>query len=161
MVSSIKYLGLHISRDFTWTINTATIIKKAHQHLCFLRRLKWAGLDALVLTAFYWYVAESILTSSITVWYGSCSTADRKVLQTVIKSAQNTVHCSLPSTEDTYISRCRTRASSSMDDPTHPAHGLFEFLPSGRRLRRIKARTTKLKSSFLPEAVRIMNPMPL
>lgn len=42
MVDSFKYLGVHISRVMTWA--TATIIKKAHQCLFLLRRLRQAGL---------------------------------------------------------------------------------------------------------------------
>ncbi|KAK0141550.1 hypothetical protein N1851_021298 [Merluccius polli] len=64
MVSTCKYLGLHISNDLTWANNTASIIKKAHQHLYFLRRLKWAGLSTAVLTSFYCCVVESILRPS-------------------------------------------------------------------------------------------------
>ncbi|KAK0155720.1 hypothetical protein N1851_001785 [Merluccius polli] len=64
MVSTCKYLGLHISNDLTWANNTASIIKKAHQHLYFLRRLKWAGLSTAVLTSFYCCVVERILRPS-------------------------------------------------------------------------------------------------
>lgn len=74
-VTIVKYLGLHISNNLKWTANTASIIKKAHQRLYFMRRLKQAGLSASVLTSFYWYVVESVLTSSITMWYGICSAA--------------------------------------------------------------------------------------
>ncbi|KAI3377232.1 hypothetical protein L3Q82_009144 [Scortum barcoo] len=44
-----------------------------------------------------------------------------------------------------------------MKDPTHTAHALFVPLPSGRRLRSIKSRTTRLRNSFFPEAVRLLN----
>ena len=36
-VTSFKFLGVHISEDLSWTLNTSTLIKKAHQHLFFLR----------------------------------------------------------------------------------------------------------------------------
>ncbi|KAF7656074.1 hypothetical protein LDENG_00046690 [Lucifuga dentata] len=104
MVHSIKYLGVHISRDLTWTINTSSIIKKAHQHLYFLRRLRLASLNIPVLAAFY--------------------------------------------------------RSRIMGDPKHPAYKLFVPFPSGKRLRSIKARTTRLKHSFYSEAVRLVNSRP-
>lgn len=81
MVSSLKYLGSQISNDLTWNNYTTTILKKAHQHLYFLGRLQQVGLSPAVLTYFYRCVVESTLTSSISVWYGKCSAADKAALQ--------------------------------------------------------------------------------
>ncbi|KAI3377377.1 hypothetical protein L3Q82_008568, partial [Scortum barcoo] len=87
------------------------------------RRLRRAGLGSSVLTSFYRCVVESVLSSCIIVWHGSCSAAEKKALQRVVKAAQRTVGCSLPTTTDIYTSRCRKRASCIMKDPTHsPAH---------------------------------------
>ncbi|KAI3352912.1 hypothetical protein L3Q82_019485 [Scortum barcoo] len=125
---------------------------QAHQRLYFLRRLRRAGLGSSVLTSFYRCVVESVLSSCIIVWHGSCSAAEKKALQRVVKAAQRTVGRSLPTTMDIYTSRCRKRASCIMKDPTHTAHALFVPLPSGRRLRSIKSRTTRLRNSFFPDA---------
>ncbi|KAI3351519.1 hypothetical protein L3Q82_020375 [Scortum barcoo] len=157
VVSSFRYLGVHISDDLTWSKNTSCLIRKAHQRLYFLRRLRRAGLGSSVLTSFYRCVVESVLSSCIIVWHGSCSAAEKKALQRVVKAAQRTVGCSLPTTTDIYTSRCRKRASCIMKDPTHTAHALFVPLPSGRRLRSIKSRTTRLRNSFFLEAVRLLN----
>lgn len=70
LVTTVKYLGLQISNNLKWTINTASIIKKSHQRLYFIRRLKQAGLSAAVLTSVNRCEVASVLTSSITVWYG-------------------------------------------------------------------------------------------
>ena len=48
-VTSFKFLGVHISKDLCWTLNTSTLIKKAHQHLFFLRRLKTVHLSPQIL----------------------------------------------------------------------------------------------------------------
>ncbi|KAK3519981.1 hypothetical protein QTP70_010107 [Hemibagrus guttatus] len=69
-VSSFKFLGVHISEDLSWHLNTSTLVRKAQQHLYFLRRLKKVHLSPKILTNFYRCIIESILTSSITVWYG-------------------------------------------------------------------------------------------
>ncbi|KAI3366908.1 hypothetical protein L3Q82_009552, partial [Scortum barcoo] len=50
VVSSFRYLGVHISDDLTWSKNTSCLIRKAHQRLYFLRRLRRAGLGSSVLT---------------------------------------------------------------------------------------------------------------
>ncbi|KAI4872504.1 hypothetical protein NFI96_028426, partial [Prochilodus magdalenae] len=152
VVSSYRYLGVHLSNNLTWSNNTSSLVRKAHQRLYFLRRLRRAGLGSPVLTSFYRCVVESVLCSSINVWHGSCSAADRKALQRVVKAAQRSVGVSLPTTTDIYTSRCRKRATCIMKDPTHPAHSLFVPLPSGRRLRSIKCKTNRLRNSFIPEA---------
>lgn len=156
-VTIVKYLGLHISSDLKWTTNTASIVKKAHQRLHFMRRVKQAGLSAAALTSFYRCVVENVLTSSITAWHGSCSAADKKALQRVENSAQKMTNNSLPSLEGIYISRCRTGVMSITTGPAHPAHELFTLLPSGRRLGSLRTRTTRLRCSFFPEAVSLMN----
>lgn len=33
--TTLKYLGLHLSGDLIWSSNTASIIRRAHQSLCF------------------------------------------------------------------------------------------------------------------------------
>ncbi|KAI3376031.1 hypothetical protein L3Q82_016564 [Scortum barcoo] len=74
VVSSFRYLGVHISDDLTWSKNTSCLIRKAHQRLYFLRRLRRAGLGSSVLTSFYRCVVESVLSSC------SCSAAEKKAL---------------------------------------------------------------------------------
>lgn len=72
MVPSLKYLRVHLSNTLIWRDNTCSIIKKAHQRLYFLRKLKRAGLNSNILCSFYRCAVESTLTSCITVWYCSC-----------------------------------------------------------------------------------------
>ncbi|KAI3356770.1 hypothetical protein L3Q82_003451 [Scortum barcoo] len=52
-VNNIKFLGIHITSDLTWSMNTAHLVKKAQQRLFFLRKLKRAGLSPQLLTNFY------------------------------------------------------------------------------------------------------------
>ncbi|KAI3366329.1 hypothetical protein L3Q82_000491 [Scortum barcoo] len=76
--NNIKFLGIHITSDLTWSMNTAHLVKKAQQRLFFLRKLKRAGLSPQLLTNFYRATIESILCLSAAVWYGSCTAQDRK-----------------------------------------------------------------------------------
>ncbi|KAI3366962.1 hypothetical protein L3Q82_009604 [Scortum barcoo] len=75
-VNNIKFLGIHITSDLTWSMNTAHLVKKAQQRLFFLRKLKHAGLSPQLLTNFYRATIESILCLSAAVWYGSCTAQD-------------------------------------------------------------------------------------
>lgn len=156
-VSNFKYLGVHISEDLTWKPHVTQLVKKAQQRLFFLRRLRRFGMSSDILNNFYNCVIESVLTNCITVWYGSTTVTDRKRLQRVVKTAQKITRTPLPSLESIYHCRVTRRAASILKDPSHPQHGLFTLLPSGRRYRSVKCRTSRLKNSFFPSAIRLLN----
>ena len=156
-VTNFKFLGVHISDDLSWTLNTSTLVKKSHQRLFFLRRLKKAHLSPQILVNFYRCTIESILTNCISVWYGSCSVADRKSLQRVVKTAQRITGSTLPTIEAVQRKRCLRRARSIAKDSSHPSHRLFALLPSGRRYRVLRSRTSRFRNSFIPAAVTLLN----
>ncbi len=109
---------------------------------------------------FYRGTIESILTSCITVWYGACNASCRKSLQRIVRAAEKIVGVSLPSLQDIYSTRLTHKALSIAGDPTHPTHSFFSLLPSGRRLRSLQARTSRLKDSFIHQAARKLNSLP-
>ncbi|KAI4881127.1 hypothetical protein NFI96_017869, partial [Prochilodus magdalenae] len=156
-VKTFKFLGVHISEDLTWSHNTHYIVRKSQQRLYFLRRLRKFGMSAQILSNFYRSTIESVLTSSITVWYGNCTAQDRKALQRVIKTAQLISGAAFPSLQDIYRTRVIRRTHSIIRDSTHPQHSLFTLLPSGRRYRSVKSRTARLTDSFYPQAIRLVN----
>ncbi|KAK3542704.1 hypothetical protein QTP86_034787 [Hemibagrus guttatus] len=125
-VSSFKFLETHISEDLSWTTNTSSLVKKAHQCLFYLNTLKKNHLSSTILLNYY----HSILTNCITVWYGNCSVADRKALQREVKTAQRIIGTPLPAIEDIQKKRCIRRTHSILKDSSYPAHSLFKLLPS-------------------------------
>ncbi|KAI4878726.1 hypothetical protein NFI96_018494 [Prochilodus magdalenae] len=161
-VSSFKFLGVHLAEDLIWTTNTAHLVRKAQQRLHFLRRLQRVNLPQQLLCNFYRSTVERILTSCITVWYGSATSAERKALQRVVKTAQHITASTLPPIQDIYNKRRLGRAVHISSDPTHPSHPLFQPLPSGKRLCRCNitdegcaALTSTLKSN--PSHLRELN----
>ncbi|KAI4896098.1 hypothetical protein NFI96_006456 [Prochilodus magdalenae] len=132
IVQSTKFLGVHITENLTWSLNTSSIAKKAQQRLYFLRRLRKAHLPPPILTMFYRGTVESILSSCIIAWFGNCNASDRKTLQRIVRTAEKIIGVSLPSVTDIHTTRCTRKAISTVKDPTHPSHGLFSLLPSGR-----------------------------
>ncbi len=48
-VTSFKFLGVHITEDLTWSAHTDAVLKKAHQRLFFLRRLRKFGTSPSIL----------------------------------------------------------------------------------------------------------------
>lgn len=156
-VSNFKFLGVYIKDDLTWSMQADSAVKTAQKRLYFLRRLKKFGMSSKTLKNFYRCTIESILSGCITAWYGSCSAADRKALQRVVKTAERIIGGHLPSVQGIYNSRCLRKARNIVKDHSHPGYGLFTLLPSGRRYRSIRARTTRLTNSFYPQAVRLLN----
>uniref|UniRef100_A0A1A8C8J6 Alkylated DNA repair protein AlkB homologue 8 N-terminal domain-containing protein n=1 Tax=Nothobranchius kadleci TaxID=1051664 RepID=A0A1A8C8J6_NOTKA len=157
MVDSFKFLGTIISRDLKWETNINSILKKAQQRMYFLRQLRKYGLPQELLIIFYTAAVESILCSSITVWFGSATKMDKCRLQRIIKTAGKIIGAQLPSVQELYISRTRKKAVNIVQDATHPASTLFHLLPSGRRDRSLYTKTTRHKNSFFPSAISLLN----
>lgn len=107
--------------------------------------------------SFYRASIESILTYCISIWYASCTVAQKKALQGVINAAQRIIGCPLLKLEDLHSSRCLKRAHNIIKDISHPGHSMFELLPSGKRYRTIYTRTNRLKHSFYPIAISCLN----
>ncbi len=151
-VSSFKYLGVNISEDLTWTTHIQTQVKKARQRLYHLRQLRKFRVSPSILKTFYSGTIESVLTKCISVWYGNSSSQDCKALQRVVRLAERISGSALPSLQDIYLKRCRSRAVKIIKDSNHPGNCLFTLLPSGKRFRCLMAKLRDLGvvSSHVP-----------
>ncbi len=156
-VSSFKYLGVNISEDLTWTTRIQTQVKKARQRLYHLRQLRKFRVSPTILKTFYSGTIESVLTQCISGWYGNSSSQDCKSLQRVVRLAERISGSALPSLQDIYLKRCRSRAVKIIKDSNHPGNCLFTLLPSGKRFRSLMAKTERLRRSFFPQAIRLLN----
>ena len=79
-VECFKFLGVHITDKLKWTTHTDSVVKKAQQCLFNLRKLMKCGLSPKTLINFNRCTLDSILSGSITTWYGNCTTQNRKAL---------------------------------------------------------------------------------
>ncbi len=68
----------------------------------------------------------------------------------VVCLAECTIRAPLPTLQDTYTKRVRTRAEKIMQDPTYTNTRLFTLLKSCRRLCNLKAKIERLKEGFFP-----------
>ncbi len=154
-VSSFKYLGVNISEDLTWTAHIETQVKKARQRQYHLRQLRKFRVSPAILKTFYSWAIESVLTQCISVWYSNATNQDCKALQRVVRLAERI--SALPSLQDIYLKRCKSRAVKIIKDSNHPGNHLFILLPSGKRFRSMMAKTERLMRSFFPQAIRLLN----
>ncbi len=114
------------------------------------------GLTAILKT-FYSGAIESVSTQCISVWYGNSSNQDCNALQRVVRLAERISGSALPSLQDIYLKRCKSRAAKIIKDSNHPGNRLFFLLPSGKCFRSMMAKTERLKRSFFPQAIRLLN----
>ncbi len=121
-VSSFKYLGVNISEDLTWTTHIQTQVKKARHRLYHLRQLRKFRVSPAILKTFYSGAIESVLTQCISVFLlaGNSSNQDCKALQRVVRLAERISGSALPSLQDIYLKRCKSRAAKIIKDSTHP-----------------------------------------
>ncbi len=91
------------------------------------------------------------------MWYGNSSNQDCKALQRVVRLAERISGSALPSLQDIYLKRCKSRAVKIIKDSNHPGNRLFYLLPSGKRFRSMMAKTGRLRRSFFPQAIRLLN----
>ncbi len=156
-VESFRFLGTTISQDLKLDTHIDSIVKKAQQRLYFLCQLRKFNLPPELLKQFYSAIIESVLCTSITVWFRSATKSELRRLRRVVQTAGQIIGTTLPTLQELYLSRVSKRAGKITLDPSHPAHSLFELLPSGQRYRALSTRTTRHRNSFLPQAIHLMN----
>ncbi len=96
--------------------------KKAQQRLYFLHQLKKFNLLQELLKNVYSAIIESILCTSITVWFSSATKSDLRRLRRVVRTAERIIGTTLPTLQELYSSRVSKRAVKITLDPSHPAH---------------------------------------
>ncbi|KAL0162331.1 hypothetical protein M9458_041727 [Cirrhinus mrigala] len=129
-VETFRFLGNTISQDLKWDIHIDAIVKKAQQRLFFLRQLRKFNLPQELLKQFYTTIIESVLCTSITVWFNSATKSDLRRLHRTVRTAERIIGTTLPTLQELYLSRVSKKAGKITLDPSHPAHSLFELLPS-------------------------------
>ncbi len=147
-VESFRFLGTTISQDLKWDNHIESIVKKAQQRLYFLHQLRKFNLPQELLKQFYSAIIESVLCTSITVWFSSATKSVLRRLQWVVRTAERIIGTTLPTLQELYLSRVSKSAKKITLDPTHTAHSLFELLPSGRRYRALSTRTARHRNTW-------------
>ncbi len=145
-VESFRFLGTTISQDLKWDNHIESIVKKAQQRLYFLRQLRKFNLPQDLLKQFYSAIIESVLCTSITVWFSSATKSDHRRLLRVANHWYNP-----PLSPRTVLIQSEQKGWQNHSGP------LFELLPSGRRYRALNTRTTRHRNSFFPQAIHLMN----
>ncbi len=70
-------------------------------------------------------IIETVLCTSITVWFSSATKSELRRLQRVIQTAERNIGTTLLTLQELYLSRVSKRACKITLDPSHPAQSLF------------------------------------
>ncbi len=71
----------------------------------FLRQLRKFNLPQELLIQFYSAIIESVLCTSITVWFSSATKSDHRRLRRVVRTAERIIGTPLPTLQELYLSR--------------------------------------------------------
>ncbi len=97
--------------------------------------------------------AEAVLPSTVEEDQPATATkSDLRRLRRVAWTAERIIDATLPTLQKLYSSRVWKRSGKIPLDPSHPAHSLFELLPSGRRYRALSTRTTRHRKFLSPSS---------
>ena len=159
-VESFKFLGTTIAN--TLKIDGASVQKPWQRKpisTCSFSA-SWRSLES---TSLCWLSSTGLQSLEVcvnhlstSVWYGSVGVHNKNMLEGIVEIKDHWLKTSL--VESVYITFTLHKATPTVSDSTHPANHLFEYLPSGKRFRSIKTRTTRCSNSFYPKVVWTKSP---
>ena len=85
----------------------------------FLRLLNSYNVNSTILLNFYRSIIESILTSSITVWFDRATQYDLLNFISLIKQAKKIIKIDLPTLENLYVQRLTRKTDLILKDNKH------------------------------------------
>lgn len=160
VVEEYRYLGTIFDGFLRFASNTEEILKKCHQRQYLLRKLRSFGVDKKILMTFYHSFIENVLTFSFTCWFCSISLQNRTRLHNITKVCSKIIGYPVRSLSVFCEQQTIKIARRILLDPSHILHHVFEWLPSGRRLRCPGCRTQRRRVTFVPTAVQLLNSDP-
>ena len=156
-VTEYKYLGTIIDNKFRFNQNVDALYKKLNSRMYFIRKLSKIRIDRTIMDLFYSAVMESVMSFSISCWFGNCSLEVKGKLTKIIRNCLKLGVTSSSAVLDLYKRSVSRRCQVILSDCSHPLNSSYQLLPSGRRFRTIGCRTSRYSSSFVPASIRLLN----
>ena len=157
LVHTFKYLGTFIDSKLTFGSNTDYCTKKAQQRLRLLRKLSFFNISKKALTMFYQAHICSILTFSISAWFGNLSVKNKNRLNKVLNAASKIIGNIQEPLWRIFERTTLKKAQQILETKEHPLNLEFILLPSQRRYRSPPTKTNRHKHSFVPMAIQLLN----
>ena len=109
----MRVLGVTLSDDLKWNVNTANICTKARQRLWAILRMKNLKLDNSILIDIFNKEIRSILEFACPVWNGALTKQDSGRIEKVQKSFLKIL---LQGREIDYVTLCKSLAIQPLED---------------------------------------------
>ncbi len=123
-------------------------MKKAQRRLYFLRQRSKFNRPQELLIQFYSAIIESVLCTSITVWFSSDTKYDHKRLRRVVRTAERIIGTTLPTLQELYLSRVKG-LSKSLEPLTSSTLSLWTD-PVWSTLQSSEHQNDQTQKQFLP-----------
>ena len=160
IVDNCKYLGSILNNQLSWAENTAALVKKGHQRLHFLKKLRRFKVNPIILQLFYTSTVQSVITFNSLCFFDSLGEGDVDRLAKLTRTARDVIGSEMTSLQDLHEKKVLRRVKAILNDPSHPLHSELESQRSVRasgRLLSVRARTNRFANSFISSAIRLFN----
>ncbi|KAG5274935.1 hypothetical protein AALO_G00141800 [Alosa alosa] len=159
VVSTYKYLGLHLDNKLDWSANTDALYKKGQSRLYFLRRLWSFNVCSKLLKMFYQSVVASVLFYAVVCWGGSTKKKDAGRIDRLVRKAGSVVGAELECITSLSDKGTLNKLVNILDNECHPLHSTTVKQKSliSWRLRSLPCTTDRLRKSFVPRAIALFN----
>ena len=144
--------------SLSWSAHIDYICSKAQQRIYFLRRLRSFGANTQILLLFFQSIVQSVILYGSTAWYSCLSVQLKAWLGKLIRICSKIVGQTLETNvQAAHTKRMLSLAGNITSDPTHILFEEYQLLPSNRRFRVPRARLNRLRNSFVPQSVKLLN----
>nr|XP_049609558.1 uncharacterized protein LOC125988413 [Syngnathus scovelli] len=158
-VDSYKYLGVWLDKKLDWSTHTNHLHRKTQSRMYFLRRLRSFNICNKLLEMFYQSVVASVLFYTVVCWGSSTSKKDTSRLDKLVRRAGSLIGKKLDSLETVAEARTLKKLLDIIDNVSHAQHTVITNQRSriSGRLLLPNCRTSRLKNSFVPQAIKLFN----
>ena len=95
-------IGVEISNQLDWSLNTKRIQKKCCERNYFVRKLRKCNVCQTITNLFYKSTVQSVLCYCLICWGGSLSVKNRVLLDRIVRSASKIIGTTLPTVDELY-----------------------------------------------------------
>ena len=131
--------------------------KKGSQRLYCLRKLSSFHIDRKMITVFYSYFIESVISFSLVSWFSNLPLKNKNSLNQIVRWDSRLIGEPQLNLESLHTRQLQRLVGSILEDGSHPLHGEFQLLSSGRRYKIPVWKTKRYRGSFVPSAIKTLN----
>ena len=150
-VDSFKYLGVILDEKLSFTKHVTAVQKKSQQRLHVLRKLRAFYVDPLLLLLrLYRSIIEPLITYCSICYNPALSVKNRNRLLKMSHVSAKIIGLPTPMLSEIIDHAILKKARAVATESDHPLSTFFHVLPSQRRYRCIRCKTSRYSRSFVP-----------